>query len=351
MSRKKAYFMNGGAGRVVASIPAFEKLYEEDQDFIIVCEGGMDFYKGHPQLHELAYDHWHKNLFKDYIKDRDCITPEPYRVWEYYNQKCSLAQAFDIAINNKGVRDLQDPKIYMNKYELVQGFKVVEEIKAVTGKDKVVVSSPFGRTAENMGDFIVDGTSRSFHLNDVIKICKDLREDYAVILMSEWPVTIEENSKIPVAVPQIPDVRVWSSVIQIADHFLGCDSLGQHMAKALGTTCTSVIGSTYPINISYPDSPDFDIIDLGEGKRKFSPIRLTMEDEIERYNDEVMELTDESFKKIIQSARKRLGKPRSYQGTYKPQEQQGEVCPTHGVVHKNDAGVKPQAQILGRTGK
>ena len=76
MSRKKAYFMNGGAGRVVASIPAFEKLYEEDQDFIIVCEGGMDFYKGHPQLHELAYDHWHKNLFKDYIKDRDCITPE-----------------------------------------------------------------------------------------------------------------------------------------------------------------------------------------------------------------------------------------------------------------------------------
>ena len=55
MSRKKAYFMNGGAGRVVASIPAFEKLYEEDQDFIIVCEGGMDFYKGHPQLLSLIH--------------------------------------------------------------------------------------------------------------------------------------------------------------------------------------------------------------------------------------------------------------------------------------------------------
>ena len=38
--------MNGGAGRVIASIPAFEKLYEKDKDFIIVCEGGMDFYKG-----------------------------------------------------------------------------------------------------------------------------------------------------------------------------------------------------------------------------------------------------------------------------------------------------------------
>ena len=111
MTRKKAYFMNGGAGRTVASIPAFEKLYEKDKDFIIVCEGGMEFYKGHPFLHEMAFDHWHKNLFKDYIKDRDCITPEPYRVWEYYNQKCSLAQAFDIAINNQGLRDVSDPKI------------------------------------------------------------------------------------------------------------------------------------------------------------------------------------------------------------------------------------------------
>lgn len=348
MERKKAYFMNGGAGRVVASIPAFEKLYEEDQDFIIVCEGGMDFYKGHPQLHELAYDNWHKNLFKDYIKDRDIITPEPYRIWEYYNQKCSLAQAFDIAINNKGIRDLPDPKIYMNKHELVQGYKVVEEVKAVTGKDKVVVFQPFGRTAENMGDFVIDGTSRSFHLNDVVRIVKDLRKDYAVIIMSEFPVTVEDNPTIPIAIPQIPDVRVWSSVIQIADHFLGCDSLGQHMAKALGTTCTSVIGSTYPINISYPGHDDFDIIDLGEGKRKFSPIRLTMEEEIERYNDEVMELDDQSFKEIITSVRKRLGKPRAYTGNYKPQETQSEeVCPTHGVVHSKQT---QPAQILGRTG-
>ena len=226
--------------------------------------------------------------------------------------------------------------------------KVVEEVKAVTGKDKVLVFQPFGRTAENMGDFVIDGTSRSFHLNDVIRIVKELREDYAVIIMSEFPVVVEENSKIPIAVPQIPDVRVWSSIIEIADHFLGCDSLGQHMAKALGTSCTSVIGSTYPINISYPNSSDFDIIDLGEGKRKFSPIRLSMEDEIERFNDEVMELTDETFKQIITSVRKRLGKPRSYTGNYQPQETQSqEVCPTHGVVHSN----KQPAQILGRTGK
>ena len=52
----------------------------------------------------------------------------------------------------------------MNKHELVHGYKVVEEIKAVTGKDKVVVFRPSGRTAENMGDFVIDGTSPSFIL-------------------------------------------------------------------------------------------------------------------------------------------------------------------------------------------
>ena len=59
MTRSTAFFINGGAGRVICSLPAFE-LYEKenpDDDFIIVCEGGMDFYKGHPTLHNRAYDH------------------------------------------------------------------------------------------------------------------------------------------------------------------------------------------------------------------------------------------------------------------------------------------------------
>ena len=91
--RNTAIFINGGAGRVLASIPALEKFAEEnpDDNFIIVCEGGTDFYKGHPVLHAKAYDHWHKNLFQDKLKDMNLITPEPYRAWEYYNQQCSIA--------------------------------------------------------------------------------------------------------------------------------------------------------------------------------------------------------------------------------------------------------------------
>ena len=28
----------------------------QDKDFVIVCEGGTDMFKGHPTLHKRAYD-------------------------------------------------------------------------------------------------------------------------------------------------------------------------------------------------------------------------------------------------------------------------------------------------------
>jgi len=311
LTRSTAFFINGGAGRVIASIPAFE-LYEKENpkdDFIIVCEGGTDFYKGHPTLHKRVFDHWHKGLFETYIKDRNCVSPEPYRVWEYYNQKCSLSQAFDIEINNKGIRDLDKPKLVLSKTEVVSAANVVEEIKQVTGFDKVLVVQPFGRTVENIGNFLVDATSRSFQLNNIIEIIDTLRKEYGVIIMSEHPVAIDmvPNPKYPVAQPEIPDMRVWAGIIEVADHFLGCDSLGQHIVRALGKTATIVTGSTYPINISYPDDKNFDIIDVGEGKRIYAPIRLTMEEEQDRHNDEVMELDKKQIDKILKSVRDRLG--------------------------------------------
>tara|TARA_B100000674_G_scaffold292405_1_gene242491 strand:+ start:853 stop:1851 length:999 start_codon:yes stop_codon:yes gene_type:complete len=317
--------MNGGAGRVIASVPAFELFLKENpkDDFIIVCEGGTDFYKGHPLLSKRVFDHWHKGLFETYIKDRNCMSPEPYRVWEYYNQKCSLAQAFDIEINNKGLRDLPNPKLHLNKTEVVGAANVVEEVKKVTGFDKTLVIQPFGRTVENMGDFLVDPTSRSFQLNNIIDIINILKKEYGVIIMSEHPVVVDDspNPKHPVAQPEIPDMRIWAGIIDIADHFLGCDSLGQHIVKALGKKATIVTGSTYPVNISYPDDDNFDIIDVGEGKRVYAPIRLTIEEEQDRLNDEVMELSKDQIDTILASVRKHLGptnKPQPLKPTEKP---------------------------------
>lgn len=312
MTKSSAFFINGGAGRIICSIPAFEKFQEENptDDFVIVCEGGMEFFKGHPTLHTRAYDVYHKGLFDQFIKDRLCVTPEPYRIWEYYNQKCSLSQAFDIAINNKGIRNLPDLKIYINKLEMVQGANIVEEVKKVTGFDKVVVIQPFGRSVETVGDFIIDSTSRSFQLNNIIDIVDILKKEYGVIIMSEIPLNVEDkdNGKYPVAQPQVPDLKIWAGVIQVADHFVGCDSLGQHIVKGLGKTATVVTGSTYPINISYVNDPSFDIIDVGAGKRVYSPIRISIDEEKDRANDETMEMSESHIKEVLDSVRKRAGK-------------------------------------------
>ena len=310
MTRSTAFFINGGAGRVITSIPAFEAYEKENpnDDFIIVCEAGTDFYKGHPTLHKRAYDTWHKGLFESFIKERNCVSPEPYRVWEYYNQECSLAQAFDIEINNKGLRDVIIPSVYLNKIEKAQGENVVKEVKETTGKDKVIVIQPFGRTTE---EDLIDVTSRSFRAEDMLDIANELKKDFAVILMSEIQLNMKntKDDNIPIAQPQIPDIRVWAGVINAADHFLGCDSVGQHIAKALDTQSTVVIGSTYPINTSYVDDKSVTIFDIGKDMRVYSPIRITNEEEPDRVNDKCMDLSKSQTKDIVDSIRKKLGKP------------------------------------------
>jgi hypothetical protein len=327
--RSKAFFINGGAGRVICSIPALEKYAETHDDFIIVAEGGMNFFKGHPVLHKHTYDHWHKGLFEQHLKDRDMVTPEPYRMWHYYNQKCSLAQAFDMEINGlEEPRDLPAPNIKVLRSEGISALNTIEEIKSQTGKDKVVVIQPFGRGIVDTGGYLFDPTARSFNLGDISKIITDLKKDYTVIVMSEFHFETTIESEDQHAVPQVPDIRFWSGIIEQADHFLGCDSVGQHIAKAVGTTATVVTGSTYPINISYPNDSTFDVIDVGEGKRTFSPIRLTAEDEQEMLNDGCMDMNDAQIKSVIDSCRKRLGKPVKATVKKKKEDKKQSCCDT-----------------------
>lgn len=329
--RSKAFFINGGAGRVICAIPAFEKYAETHDDFVIVCEGGTDFFKGHPTLSTKVFDNWHKGLFENEIKHRECVSPEPYRCWHYYNQECSLAQAFDILINELDEpRELPKPTVVLNKAEIVQGFNIVEEVKAGTGKDKVLVVQPFGRSIEQVGqDFIIDTSSRSFSVNNIVNIINELKKEYAVVIMSEIHFPLEENedkARYKVARPQINDMRIWAGVINAADHLLGCDSMGQHIARALDKTATVVTGSTFPVNISYPDHKDFDIIDIGEGRRVYSPIRVAIDEIKDRLNDEAMEMSEEQIDSVVKSVKNRMGKSVGYTGNYTIPQQDYSSC-------------------------
>jgi hypothetical protein len=297
MTRSKAFFINGGAGRMICSIPAFEKYEQEsgDKDFIIVCEGGTDVYKGHPSLDHRVYDHWHKNLFQDKLKNMDLVTTEPYRIWEYYNQQCSIAQAFDIQINDKGLRELPKPTLMLSKDELLNGRYIVGEVKKKLKKDKIVVFQPFGRGIEYIDETLVDKTGRSFELKDIKSIIKKLQNnDHGVILMSEFKLDLSDAKlKDEVASPENVNIRTWAAVMKYADHFLGCDSLGQHLAYAMGTKVTAVLGATYPINVSYPNDPMVNVLDMGEVDREYSPIRVTQDERIDRKNEKLMLMTED----------------------------------------------------------
>jgi hypothetical protein len=309
MTRDTAFFINGGAGRVVCSISALEKFAEEnpDNNFIIVCEGGTDFFKGHPILHAKAYDHWHKNLFEDKLKNMDIVSPEPYRVWEYYNQKATLAQAYDIAINNKGLRDISRPSIKLSKGELITGQNVIKDVKEKTKKDKIIVFQPFGRGVVEDKGIITDFSGRSFEAENVINLIKKLNKKYGIIFMGEITIDFPKHGITdPVAVPQNVDLRSWAAIIAKADHFLGCDSVGQHLAHAFEKTATIVVGSTFKENVSYPSDSNFEILDMGEGARVYSPIRITVDEFADRVNEGMMVMNDKIEDVIVETVNNQL---------------------------------------------
>lgn len=309
--RPKSFFINGGAGRVLCSIPALEKYKEDhpEENFVIVCEGGMEFYRGHPTLHQHCFESWHKNLFQDKLKNTDMVTPEPYRVWEYYNQKANLSQAFDIAINGKGVRDLPRPVIKLSRGEQLTGAMVCSEVRDLTKKKKTVVFQPFGRGLRVEGNVIFDSSGRSFEYHNAVSIVKKLQKKYSVVWMSEFPLNWEaEKLKEPVSVPRELSIREWAGIISEADLFLGCDSVGQHIAYAFSKPVVAVMGATFAENVSYPNDPKFEILDMGEGQRVYDPIRISMDDESNRTNEGIMDMNDKVEEVIMKSVDKLMNK-------------------------------------------
>ena len=308
-NRSKAFFLNGGAGRMICSIPALEKYEEEsgDKDFIIVCEGGSEIFKGHPSLDKRAYDVMHKNLFEDKLRERDIVSTEPYRVWEYYNQQCSLSQAFDIEINNKGIRDLPKPTLKLSKEELVTGRQMITQVKEKLKKEKIVVIQPFGRGIQYIDETFLDPTSRSIEYKDLKALIRKLQEkNFGVILMSEFKFDLTgEKYKDDVAAPEGLTIRHWAAVIKNATHFLGCDSVGQHLAHIVDTKSGVILGSTYPINVSYPNDSNMNILDFGEDERQYSPIRITMDEAVDRHHETIMTMTDAIQDYVVNSV---LGK-------------------------------------------
>lgn len=305
---KKVFVINGGAGRVIASLPALQKYYKKHgPDFYIVSESGLDFFMGHPELQDIAFDLAHKGLFENIIKPNELISPEPYREHGYYNQQKSLSQSFDKLINcTDDHSDLERPKLVLNQMEEINAQDVLENVKEYHKKKKTIVFQPFGRASTvHKSGHAIDPSSRSFTTNDYFYISERLRKKYNVIYMGEHKFENDGNMYVQTG------IRQWVGIIEAADYFVGIDSVGQHMAYAMNKPGTVIMGSTFAINTTYPEY--FNILEKEGVERKYSPIRIQGFDSelADRYNDKCMTFEkrelEELTNKLLYNIKKKIG--------------------------------------------
>ena len=309
MVKNKIFMLNdGGAGRVLCSIPALEHYAMSHNNFHIItyCNAKSDFFVGNKLLENRTHVMEEQDLFNNIVKDSEVIKLEPYYVSDYFNQKCSLAQAFDLEINGKHSIGNKPPKIYFDHSEDTKSKNFIEALKQEYKKDKVLIIQPYGQGAELFPDGVFDSSNRSFFMEDVVSLVTRLRDEYIIMFMGNLRLNISnvingfninDNSLIYLDAT----LREWAGFIKFADHFLGCDSVGQHLAKSVGQKATVIIGGTVPINISYPEDDDFTIFDLGKDHRIYDPIRITIDNKVSEANKGIMKMNDEIIDKIIEN--------------------------------------------------
>jgi hypothetical protein len=307
---KIIFYIDGGAGRVITAIPALLKFHRLNPkaDWAVLIPAWDFLYWGIPELQDRTYGIDTKGIFDNIVVNSEkIITPEPYRVPAYFRQEISLAEAFDREINNTTDHsDLGPPVMIFNKQELAVAKATISELKFKMKKPKTIVFQPYGRGAKIEREEILDDESRSLDSKTYLSLVKRLAQRYNTIFFGEPQFQQKTDS---FAANYTADLRQWGALIQEADYFLGVDSVGQHIARALGKPGTVIIGSTHAKNTSYPDY--FNIIEKTSIK-KYSPIRIAGLDSIlaNRLNENTMSYNEkeinELYTKIVADIEKKV---------------------------------------------
>lgn len=299
---KKVFMIDGGAGRVIAAIPALLKYHRNnpDNDWAILIGGWDTLLWGIQELQDRTYSMDTKGVFENVVmKAEEVISPEPYRVPGYFKQELSLAEAFDVLINNTHDHsDLGVPKMVLSKQEMLNSAKMVMECKKAQQKQKTIIVQPYGRSANRIEEkILIDESTRSVEPHVYLSLVKKLSTKYNVIFMGDQDQMLPQDD---ITFKPQGDLRAWAGFINEVDYFIGCDSLGQHMARAFGTPGTVIMGSTFAINTTYPDY--FNIYEK-EDTKKYSPIRISGLDShlADRYNDKLMDFSNEEINNLYKS--------------------------------------------------
>lgn len=301
-TRNTTFLLSGGAGRVVTSIPALEKYHRLNpgDDFVVLVQGWDPLFWSHPVLQNRTYPANQKGNFECFIKNNRVICPEPYQLNNFFNHRKNLVESFDEIINNTD--DHSD--LYINKYlhtsalEKAGTREIFNRHIARTGKEKVVVFQPFASGARLVNNTVVDKHNRSLTSDAYLKIVQELSK-HATVFYASAPEFRHPEDSLSISFDEHPPyLRALTSFIEQSDYFVGCDSCGQHVARALHKNGTVIMGATNEHSFSYPDY--FPILRKDDRKPVYAPWRLS-EFEIEfadRENNGSMDFTKEELKDI-----------------------------------------------------
>ena len=297
--------IDGGIGRALTAIPAllyFTEKHKDEEWYVMIH--GWDFMTwGISELQERTFNPETKGIFENYFWDADrVISPEPYRDPEYYRNEINLIQAFHKQINEStDYENLSQKYIQLSEFEIIKGKQIIHEAKELQKKSKTIVIQPYGSTANQCPIGIFDSTFRSIPQKMYETLIQKLSKSYNLIYMGAH----EFHDKITYKPQPDPNMREWVAIIQEADYFIGCDSCGQHFAKAVGQRASVVIAGTHRNNVSYSD--DFHIIER-DVPYYFAPMRICGMDSAlaTRLNEERIRFTEEEIENAYEEIVNRI---------------------------------------------
>jgi len=305
----KTFIINGGAGRVITAIPALEKYHKQnpEDDFRVIVHGWESLYWSHPVLQQRTIGVHQKDIFEQYIKPREVVCPEPYYQYDYYNQRISLAEAFDRQINNTTDHaDIGKPNLYISTYEKTSVKRILAELKEQHKKSKVAVFQPYGSGMQIVNGRPFDSTHRSIDCDDYLSIIEQINKDVLIIFFGSQELRHPGDKITPDLGMFNPDLRMYMSLISECDYFIGCDSVGQHMARSFNKPGTVFMGSSFDKNVTYADH--FNIIRNKDRKPVYSPIRFGGVDSefTDRLNDGIMSFSTDEIKQFCNTINKSI---------------------------------------------
>ena len=300
------FLLSGGAGRVIAAIPALEKYHRLNphDDFKVLIYGWENLYWNHPLLQSRTYGLGQKGIFDLIVKNSLLISPEPYHNYNYYNQQISIVEAFDAEINKTSNHsDLLAPDLYCHSGEINTARKMIDDAKQQKSKQKFIVYQPYGSGIQLVNNRPFDSSGRSLDVDDALKLGYLLSEE-AVVLYFGPNEFIHPGDNFMLNAKNIPgaDLRFYMAMISQCDSFVGVDSVGQHMARAFRKPGLVVMGSTLEQNVSYPDYFKFYRNGI---KPTYNPIRIGGIDceFADRANDNIMTFNDKQIQDMYNIAR------------------------------------------------